>query len=74
MTEDTARRVANALLGAAVVGVGYYVVRSPPLRRLAWRLAISALTVSIPAWVSGEVREAWSVSGSGHARREPPIR
>jgi hypothetical protein len=74
MTEDAARRVANALLGAAVVGVGYYVVRSPPLRRLAWGLAISALTVSLPAWVSGEVRAAWIAAGLGDTRRDAPIR
>ena len=64
----------DAVLGAAVVGAGYYVVRTPSLRGLAWRLAISALTVSIPSWMSGEVREAWTASGRGDAGRDARIR
>jgi len=40
------------------------VMRTPALRRVAWRLAVTALTGSLPAWVAKEVRHAWSESGS----------
>jgi hypothetical protein len=63
MTDHSAEKVANAILGAAAVGAAYYILRTPPLRRLAWRLALTALTVSIPAWVGGEVQQAWAASG-----------
>lgn len=60
MTEDTARTVANLILGAAAVGAAYYVMRTPPLRRLAWRLAVTAATGTLPAWFSRELRQAWA--------------
>lgn len=60
MTEQSARRVANVILGAAALGATYVVVTTPPLRRLAWRLAVVALTGAIPAWLRQEVREAWA--------------
>jgi hypothetical protein len=44
MTEDTARRVANVMFGVAVVGAGYYILATPPLRRLAWRLTVVGVT------------------------------
>jgi hypothetical protein len=65
MTEDRARAVGNAILSVAVAGAGYYVLRTPPLRRAACRLAITALTVSLPAWFGREVRTAWRASAVG---------
>jgi hypothetical protein len=65
MTEDTARKVANVLVAAAAVGVTYYVVRTPHLRRLAWRFALTALTGTVPAWFAREVQHAWVESGRG---------
>ena len=44
MTDERAEQVANVLLAAAAVGVAVYVIRTPPLRRLAWRFAVTALT------------------------------
>ena len=41
MTEQTAQRIANVALGAAALGAAYYVVRTPPLRRLALGLAMT---------------------------------
>ena len=67
MTEDTARRVANAVLTLAAAGAAYYVLRTPQLRRIAVRLATTALTASLPAWVGHEVRRAWTES-----RQRPP--
>lgn len=60
MTEQSARRVANVILGAAALGATYVVVTTPPLRRLAWRLAVVALTGAVPTWLRQEVREAWA--------------
>jgi hypothetical protein len=63
MTEESARTVANVILGAAAVGAAYVIVRNPPLRRLAWRFARTALTATIPAWLGEEVHQAWVESG-----------
>jgi hypothetical protein len=63
MTDERAQQAANVLLTAAAVGVVYYVMRTPPLRRLAWRLAITALTGTLPAWLGREVQHAWNESG-----------
>jgi hypothetical protein len=63
MTDETARRVANVILGAAALGAAFYVARTPPLRRVAWRLAVAAVTGTIPAWFTREVRDAWAESG-----------
>ena len=62
MTEDTARKVANVALGIAAVGAAYFVARTPPLRRMALGLAMTALT-GAPAWLAREAQHAWMVSG-----------
>ena len=53
------------VLAAAAVGVAVYVIRTPPLRRLAWRFAVTALTGTLPAWIGREVKHAWTESGHG---------
>ena len=63
MTDETARKVANTAMGLAVIGAAYVVLSRPPLRRLAWRLALVALTGTFPAWLNHEVRQAWADSG-----------
>lgn len=63
MTESSAERFANVVIGVAAVGATYYVLRTPQRRRLAWRLGIAALTGGIPAWVSREIRDGWEASG-----------
>lgn len=63
MTEDKARAAANAILAVTALGAAYLVVTTPPLRRLAWRLAVTGLTSALPAWVAHEVRQAWAESG-----------
>lgn len=65
MTEESARNVANLILGAAALSAAYVVATNPPLRRLAWRLARTALTATLPAWLGKEVHEAWVESGRG---------
>lgn len=63
MTEDTARRVANTVMGVAAIGAAYVVLSRPALRRLAWTLALTVLTGTLPAWFTGEVRRGWADSG-----------
>ena len=65
MTEQQAQRAADVLIAVAAVGAAIYVLRTPPLRQMAFRLAGAALTGTIPAWLNGEVRRAWTASGDG---------
>jgi len=63
MNEATSEKVANAAIGAAVVGAAYFIVRTPQLRQLAWRLLVTAVTVTAPTWFRRELRESWNESG-----------
>jgi len=63
MNEATAEKVANAVIGTAVVGAAYFIVRTPQLRQFAWRLLVTAVTVSAPTWFRREIRESWEESG-----------
>jgi uncharacterized membrane protein YjjB (DUF3815 family) len=62
MTQATAEKVANVLIGAAIAGAAFYVIKTPPLRRLAWRLTVATLTGTIPAWLTHEIRNGWEAS------------
>jgi hypothetical protein len=62
MTHANAEKVANVLIGAALAGAAFYVLKTPPLRRIAWRLTVAALTGTIPAWLAQEVRSGWEAS------------
>jgi len=64
MTNERAEQAANIVLAAAALGVAAVVIRTPALRRIAWRLAVTALTGPLPIWAAREVRHAWSESGS----------
>lgn len=64
---DTARTLADVILGAAAIGAVVAVLRTPPLRRLAFGLARTALTVTIPVWLSREVKQAWAETGGVQA-------
>ena len=63
MTNERAEQVANVLLTVAAVGAAYYVVKTPPLRRVAWGLMITTLRGRLPGWVKREVQHAWSETG-----------
>lgn len=68
LDEDSARTLANVIVGAAALGAAVIVVRTPALRRLAVGLARTAVTVTIPVWLSHQVKQAWADSGpSGNA-------
>ena len=63
MTDETAGKLANVLLGAAAIGVAIYVIKTPPLRRMAWRAAVTTLTGTAPVWFRAELQRAWAESG-----------
>jgi hypothetical protein len=68
MTEERARSVANAVMIAGAVGAAYYVLRTPPLRRAAWRLTRTWMRGPLAVWAVTEVRRAWMESASSGAR------
>jgi hypothetical protein len=71
MTESTAEKVATLVIGAAVAGTAYYVLKTPSLRRLAWRMTITGLTVSLPAWFRREIEQGWRESGRPATAPQP---
>jgi hypothetical protein len=68
MKEQSARRVANVVVGAAAAGAAFVVLRNPQLRRIAWGLAVVALTRKGPAWLTREVQQAWRETAPAGAR------
>ena len=67
MTQSSAEKVATVVIGVAAAGAAYYVLRTPHLRRAALRLGLAALTGTIPAWVSQEIKDSWEASGQRSA-------
>jgi hypothetical protein len=63
LREETARTVANVILATAAVGAAVVILRTPTLRRLAFGLARTAITTTIPVWLSREIRQAWQAEG-----------
>jgi hypothetical protein len=66
MTDATARRVADVLLTAVALGVSIYIARTPALRRVVWRVAVTTLTGALPGWIGRELQKAWAESA--HSR------
>lgn len=62
MTESTAEKAATVVVGVAVAGAAWYVLRTPALRRTAWRLAAASLTGTVPAWFRREIEAGWQAS------------
>ena len=71
MTDGPARALANL----AIVGVGavtaYHVIRTPPLRRVAWRMLKYGILMGLPQYLWQETRRAWDESDP--KRRAPEI-
>jgi hypothetical protein len=63
MTSTNARTVANVVLASAGVAAAYVIITTPPLRRVALRVARIWLGASIPVYLANQVREAWVESG-----------
>ena len=72
MTEQQAERVANVVIGLAVAGAAYYVLKTPQLRRAAWGLLRTAVASSGPAWLIAETRRGWD-DGTDQASRQAGI-
>lgn len=62
MTQASAEKIANVIVGAAVIGATYYVVKTPRLRRLAWQLTVAAITGTVPAWLAEQIKAGWEAS------------
>jgi hypothetical protein len=69
MTQSSAEKVATVVIGVGAAGAAYYVLRTPHLRRALWRLGLAALTGTIPAWVSQEIKASWDASRQQSAAR-----
>lgn len=67
MTQSSADKIANILMGAAAIGAAYYVLKTPRLRRLAWQLTLAAATGTVPAWITQEIRSSWEASAASPA-------
>jgi hypothetical protein len=63
MTHSTAEKIADVAIGTAVAVAAYYVVTTPSLRRLAWRLTLVGLSGTLPAWLRREIEQGWEQSG-----------
>jgi hypothetical protein len=73
VTEQQARTTANLIMAAAAVGAAVVVLRSPDLRRLAWKLAQSS-AAPLAAYAAATVRDAWDASASAAAPTGgPPV-
>ena len=62
MTQSSAEKLANVVIGAAAVGAAFYVLKTPRLRTLAWQLSLAAVTSMLPGWFSNEIRAGWEAS------------
>ena len=72
MTQASAEKIANVIVGAAVIGAAYYVVKTPRLRRLAWQLTVAAITGTLPAWFGEQIKAGWEASAHAPAVHELP--
>lgn len=68
MTDEQARKAANVVLGVAAAGAACFILRNPPLRRMAWQIVRTALTGAVPVWLGAELQRAWTESA-----RQPPM-
>jgi hypothetical protein len=63
VTDSNVRTTANMLLVSAGVAAAYVILRKPPLRRVAFRMARLWLGVFVPAYLADQARQAWRESG-----------
>jgi hypothetical protein len=73
MTHTTSEKLADVVLGAAVMGAAYYILKTPSLRRIAWGFAVIGLTRTLPTWFREEVRTAWEESGRSRSIADPAM-
>ena len=63
MTQEQAEKIANVLIGGAMVGAAYFIFRDPAWRRAALRAVRTALAASGP-WLIAQAKQAWAESGA----------
>jgi hypothetical protein len=73
MTHTTSEKLADVALGVAATGAAYYILKTPSLRRMAWRFAVIGLTRTLPGWFRHEVRSAWQDSGRSRSAADLAI-
>jgi len=49
MTQSSAEKISNIVVGAAAIGAAFYVIKTPHLRKLAWQLSVATITGTLPA-------------------------
>jgi hypothetical protein len=62
MTDAQARTAANVVMIAGAAAAVYYVLRTPPLRRIAWDLVRTWAKGPLAVWGANEIRRAWDAS------------
>ena len=63
MDEPHARTTANLIMAAGAAGAAVIVLRSPTLRRLAWKLATRYAGGPLAVFLATTVHDAWEQSG-----------
>ena len=71
MTTDQTSAVADLAIAVIGAAVALYIVRTPPLRRLAWRLVKYAVGTMLPGYLVHETKRAWAGTAPNH--RAPAI-
>jgi len=71
MTTDRTSAMADFVVAAIGATVALYIMRTPPLRRLAWRLTKYAVGTMLPGYLVHETKRAWAETAS--SRRAPAI-
>ena len=71
MTTDRTSAVADLAVAAIGAAAALYIMRTPPLRRLAWRLTKYAVGTMLPGYLVHETKRAWAETASN--RRAPAI-
>jgi hypothetical protein len=67
MTDDQREALVDLVLVCLGAVAAFYVIKTPPLRRAAWRLLKYGLFTAAPAYVWEETTRAWSESAIAHS-------
>lgn len=60
MTSDHTRALADLAVAAIGAAAAIYIMRTPPLRRLAWRLTKYGVGTILPGYLIQETKRAWA--------------
>ena len=71
MPTDRMNAVADLVVALVAATAAIYIMRTPPLRRLAWRLTKYAVGTILPGYLVHETKRAWAETARNH--RAPAI-